>query len=89
MAIPAPTTSMSGEASPPWCSARPRRASPIRCGKNGATLLDDVWDQAPFDDHGELVEAVSRVAAAWRSDAIITQAEEEAIVGAAERAEDL
>lgn len=54
---------------------------------DGATLLDAIWDNAPFANHGEFMSVVARVSGDWRKRGLLTQAERTAIVEAADRAE--
>ncbi|MEV1328572.1 sugar phosphate isomerase/epimerase [Micromonospora costi] len=52
---------------------------------NGCTILDAVWAEAPFLDHGSFVRAVSRVATGLRKDGVVTGKESRSIVRAAAR----
>ncbi len=54
---------------------------------DGLTLLDVVWDQAPFADHARFVAAVEEVAAAWEAAGLHGPEESAAVVDAARRAE--
>ncbi len=54
---------------------------------DGLTLLDVVWDQAPFADHAAFVAAVERAAGEWRSAGRLGPSQAEAVVDAARRAE--
>lgn len=55
-------------------------------GHDGLTFLDVVWDQAPFRDHGQFVSAVSRTAAGFAANGLLTTAQQDAVVSAAARA---
>jgi hypothetical protein len=58
-----------------------------RARADGVTLLDAVWDQAPFASHDELVAAVERVSEEWQAAGLLVQGERDAVVSAAGRAE--
>jgi hypothetical protein len=60
-------------------------ANPVR--DDGLTLLDAVWDQAPFGSHADFVAAVGRVTAEWQGSGQLTEGQAGAIVAAAEGAE--
>jgi DUF1680 family protein len=59
-----------------------------RARADGLTLLDVVWDQAPFASHADLVAAVERVSEEWRAAGLLEQNERDAVVSAAGRAEE-
>ena len=54
---------------------------------DGLTLLDVVWDAAPFASHDEFVSTVERVATEWEGNGTLTGADRETVVEAARRAE--
>ena len=55
-------------------------------GHDGLTLLDIVWDQAPFSDHGQFVSAVAQTAEGFLERGVMTAAEKDAVASAAGRA---
>ena len=55
-------------------------------GTDGLTFLDVVWDQAPFDTHGEFVSVVQWTAYEFLSAGRFTHSERDRVVRAAERA---
>ncbi|MGP4112747.1 glycoside hydrolase family 127 protein [Streptomyces sp. 4N509B] len=57
-------------------------------GDEGLTLLDAVWDAAPFADHDAFVRRVRRVAEEWRAAGLLTAAERETVLAYASRAQD-
>jgi hypothetical protein len=61
--------------------------SPSTARRVTLTRLDAQWDQAPFEDHDALVDAVAWVAAEWRNGGLIGEGEHAEIVGAARRVE--
>lgn len=54
---------------------------------DGLTLLDVVWDQAPFADHATFVAAVEGATTQWREAGRFGQSQADAVVDAARRAE--
>jgi hypothetical protein len=54
---------------------------------DGVTFLDAVWAGAPFANHARFMAAVERAATEWRSASKLTQADQNAIVRAARRAD--
>lgn len=59
-------------------------ANPARATKT--TLLDDVWQSAPFANKPELLRRVAQVTAAWVSEGSLSRADADRIYGAAQRA---
>jgi hypothetical protein len=59
-------------------------ANPARTNKS--TLLDDVWDAAPFLNKPELLKGVARVASTWVTDGALTQSDADRVYRAAQRA---
>ena len=53
----------------------------------GATLLDDVWAAAPFANQRQFIAQVERVSGEWRSAGRLSQADADAVLSAARRAE--
>ncbi|MGY0002427.1 sugar phosphate isomerase/epimerase family protein [Micromonospora sp. I033] len=54
---------------------------------DGCTILDAIWAQAPFADHGDFVSTVSGLATALRQDDVVTPEESASIVRAAAASE--
>jgi DUF1680 family protein len=59
-------------------------ANPARTNKT--TLLDDVWQSAPFANKPELLLRVTRVADVWVSERLLSRADADRLYGAAQRA---
>ncbi|MDQ1593524.1 MAG: uncharacterized protein QOH40_80, partial [Arthrobacter pascens] len=59
-------------------------ANPARANKT--TLLDDVWEAAPFANKPELLQRVAKVTGSWSADGALTQADADRIYKAAQRA---
>ena len=55
--------------------------------EDGLTLLDEVWDEAPFTSHDEFVSTVERTADEWSTADRLPTGSRDAIVDAARRAE--
>jgi len=60
---------------------------PNRDRGDGCTFLDVVWAEAPFTNHGDLVDTVDMLAAAWVEDGLLTDRQRGAIVAAAARSD--
>jgi hypothetical protein len=60
---------------------------PNRDRGDGCTFLDVVWGEAPFANHGEFVDTVDTIAAAWVEDGLISDRQRGAIVVAAGRSD--
>lgn len=58
-----------------------------RAGDDGRTLVDEVWADGPFGDHGEFVRAVRDVAERWRTAGLLTRSEALSIQVAAARSD--
>ncbi len=54
---------------------------------NGCTIMDAIWAEAPFANHGSFVSTVSGLANTLRQDDLITQEERRSIVRAAAHSE--
>jgi len=52
-------------------------------GTDGLTFLDVVWDEAPFDTHGDFVATVRRTARDFEKAGLLTRDEERRVVSAA------
>lgn len=61
-------------------------ANPV--GADGATFLDDLWSEAPFDTQADFRSAAERIAAEWQRSGLLTQPQSDAILAAADQAED-
>jgi hypothetical protein len=59
-------------------------ANPARANKT--TLLDDVWQSAPFANKPELLRRVTQVTEAWVSEGSLSRADADRIYGGAQRA---
>jgi hypothetical protein len=55
-------------------------------GTDGLTFLDVVWDEAPFETHGDFVKIVRRTARDFVEAGLLTREEEDRVVSAAARA---
>jgi DUF1680 family protein len=60
--------------------------APNRAREDGLTLLDVLWNEAPFRDHAAFMAAVTRVGADWLKRGLLDAGEQTAITGAAEKA---
>jgi DUF1680 family protein len=60
---------------------------PNHADADGLTFLDAVWAKAPFATMGRFRATVARIAGDWQERGLLTQAERDAIVAAADRAE--
>jgi hypothetical protein len=56
--------------------------------EEGLSFLDRVWQAAPFSSHSRFVRHVRTVAGQWRAHGRFTAADRQAVIAAAERAED-
>ncbi|WP_198680644.1 beta-L-arabinofuranosidase domain-containing protein [Lentzea terrae] len=56
--------------------------------EEGLSFLDRVWQAAPFSSHSRFVRQVRTVAAQWQAHGRFTAADRQAVIAAAERAED-
>ncbi|MBD0421819.1 glycoside hydrolase family 127 protein [Streptomyces sp. TRM S81-3] len=63
-----------------------RTGVPNRRTAGGRTFLDALWARSPFASHGELVRAVRRLSGQWLAEGLLSRAEREEVVAAAERA---
>jgi hypothetical protein len=54
--------------------------------EDGLTVLDRIWDKAPFRNHGQFVSHVDEVTAQWLAAGRHTPEQREAILTAAARA---
>ncbi|MGW3612233.1 hypothetical protein ACWD6N_20485, partial [Micromonospora sp. NPDC005163] len=54
-------------------------------GTDGPTFLDLVWDQAPFENHGQFVSTVNHVAQAFVEAGLLSQEERSTVVTTAAR----
>ncbi len=59
-------------------------ANPAKSG--GTTLLDEIWEGAPFWNQGALVARVRTTADAWVSDGLLSRADADKVVATAEAA---
>jgi hypothetical protein len=59
-------------------------ANPARANKT--TLLDDIWQSAPFANKPELLRRVTQVTDAWVSEGSLSRADADRIYSAAQRA---
>jgi hypothetical protein len=59
---------------------------PNRARADGITLLDLVWDEAPFTSHAQFLAVLGRISADWRDSGLITDREQTAIRAAAGKA---
>ncbi len=66
-------------------SADPGVANPV--GSDGLTLLDTIWDSAPFESHARFLATVERILGTWTGRGDLTRAEGTAVLDAARRAE--
>jgi hypothetical protein len=55
-------------------------------GHDGLTLLDIVWDQAPFGNHGNFASTVAGTAEEFVARGVFTAAEKDAVVSSAAHA---
>jgi len=53
---------------------------------DGFTLLDKVWDEAPFASHAQFLTVLDRICAEWRGSGLLTDREQAAIREAADKA---
>ncbi len=56
-------------------------------GPDGLTLLDTIWDQAPFQGHSQFMAAVEQATQQWEARGVLTADQTAAVVDAARRAE--
>jgi len=61
---------------------------PNPAGSDGRTFLDAVWDAAPFPGQAEFLARVEEVTGEWAERGAFSQAQEDAIMTAAQRAEE-
>ncbi|WP_157553247.1 hypothetical protein [Jiangella gansuensis] len=58
-----------------------------RTDANGGTLVDEVWSNAPFRNHGQFVRTVREVVGSWQDHGLLTRREAQAIHVAAARSD--